>query len=194
MLQRSGLRDTELQHGIHVTPNTKGPRDTMLLQAGVRYDHTDQSTTSRIRVPGATIAYTDLTTSSRYGCLLPSAIAIYHLTETLDLRAAYSRTLGRPLYDAYAARSALNFVKVSDIGNPNAIGVTATIGNPNIKPRVSGNFELSAEWRIRGKSSGFSRSLCSTRRSRTRSSPWERWDIPIRRVAFSTRTPSSLRP
>ncbi|GAA0294496.1 TonB-dependent receptor [Sphingomonas oligophenolica] len=128
--------------------------DQLLFQAGVRYDHTDQSTTSRVRVPGATIAYTDLTTSSRYGRLLPSAIAIYHLTDTLDLRAAYSRTLGRPPYDAYAARSALNFVNVSDIGNPNAIGVTATIGNPNIKPRVSDNFDLSAEWRIPGKSSG----------------------------------------
>ncbi|WP_404713808.1 TonB-dependent receptor [Sphingomonas sp. MMS24-J13] len=128
--------------------------DQLIVQAGVRYDHTDQSTTARARVPGTPITYTDLKTSSRYGRLLPSAIAIYHITDTLDLRGAYSRTLGRPPYDAYAARSSLNFVNVSDIGNGDAIGVTASIGNPGIKPRVSDNFDLSAEWRLPGKSSG----------------------------------------
>jgi len=126
--------------------------DAFVAQAGLRYDHTDQSTVGRIR--NAAGNYQDIPTSSTYDKLLPSAIATWHVTGALDLRGAYSRTLGRPPYDSYAARSSISFVNASDAGNPNASGVTATIGNPNIRPRVSDNFDLSADWRIPGRARG----------------------------------------
>lgn len=136
--------------GAYATASLRGDR--MFAQAGVRYDYVDHSTQSRLRV--GTGPYSDVVKSSDYEHLLPSAIAIYHLTDDLDLRGAYSRTLGRPPYDAYAARSSINFVNVSDIGNSEAIGVTASIGNPDIQPRVSDNFDLSVEWRIPGRVDG----------------------------------------
>ncbi len=71
-----------------------------------------------------------------------------HATPTLDLRAAASRTLGRPPYDAYAARTAITFVSTADQGNAAADGVTVTIGNPDVRPRVSRNLDLAADYRV----------------------------------------------
>jgi TonB-dependent receptor len=126
--------------------------DKLTAQAGVRYDHTSQSTVGRLR--SATGAYVDNPTSSTYDRLLPSVIATYHATTTIDLRGAFSQTIGRPPYDSYAARSSITFVNTSDIGNPNASGVSVTLGNPNIRPRLSDNFDLALDWRIPGKLDG----------------------------------------
>ncbi len=121
------------------------------VEAGLHYDHTDQSTVGRQRQLDAatgSYVYVDAPTESRYAKVLPSAVMTYHVNDRLDLRAGASRTLGRPPYDAYAARTSIGFVNSSDMGNPNAQGVTVTIGNPDIKPRVSTNLDLSLEWRL----------------------------------------------
>jgi TonB-dependent receptor len=121
--------------------------------AGLHYDDTRQSTVGRQRqLDAATGQYgfADTSTQSRYSYLLPSAIMTYHLNDNLDLRAAASRTLGRPPYDAYAARTSIGFVNTGDVGNPNAQGVTVTIGNPAIKPRVSTNLDLALDWQLPG--------------------------------------------
>ncbi|WP_045767123.1 TonB-dependent receptor [Xanthomonas albilineans] len=125
--------------------------DAFDVEAGLHYDHTDQSTVGRQRQLDAAsgkYVYVDAPTHSHYGNLLPSAIMTYHLSDRLDLRAGASRTLGRPPYDAYAARTSIGFVSSNDMGNPNAQGVTVTIGNPDIKPRISTNLDLSLEWRL----------------------------------------------
>jgi TonB-dependent receptor len=121
-------------------------------QVGLHYDQTAQETTGRLR--NAAGAYLPLTTRSNYDFLLPSAIGTFHVTPQLDLRAAASRTIGRPAYDSYAARSSVNFVNTNDVGNPNATGVTVTIGNPDIKPRRSDNLDLALDWRIPGSGGG----------------------------------------
>lgn len=117
--------------------------DALAVRAGVRYDHADLNTVGRLRRAGT---WQDVATGSSYGYWLPSAIVTWHATDRLDLRGGASRTLGRPSYDAYAARSAVNFVNTNDIGNPNATGVTVTIGNPDIRPRRSDNLDLSVEY------------------------------------------------
>ncbi|MBN6111271.1 TonB-dependent receptor [Xanthomonas sp. CFBP 8700] len=121
------------------------------VEAGLHYDDTDQSTVGRQRqldTASGKYVYVDAPTDSHYANLLPSAIMTYHLSDRLDLRAGASRTLGRPPYDAYAARTSIGFVNSTDAGNPNAQGVTVTVGNPDIKPRVSTNLDLSLEWRL----------------------------------------------
>nr|WP_244952542.1 TonB-dependent receptor [Xanthomonas maliensis] len=128
------------------------------LQAGLHYDSTRIETVGRRRQLDAAsqqYVYVDDPTRSSYGYLLPSAILTYHLNDALDLRVGASRTLGRPPYDAYAARTSIGFVNTSDAGNPNAQGVTVTLGNPDIKPRVSNNLDLSLEWRLPGDFDGF---------------------------------------
>jgi len=125
--------------------------DALSVQGGVHHDRTEQSTVGRIRRAGA---FQDIETESDYDYFLPSAVLTYHATSRLDVRAAASRTIGRPPYDAYAARSSINFVTNADIGNPNATGVSVTIGNPDIKPRRSDNIDVSVDWRIPGSAAG----------------------------------------
>lgn len=52
--------------------------------------------------------------------------------------------MGRPGYDQYAARSSVTFAN----GNDASQGVTLNIGNPNLLPRLSDNFDLSVEYRL----------------------------------------------
>lgn len=125
--------------------------DALNAQVGLHYDSTKQSTVGRLRSAGV---WQDIKTRSDYDFLLPSAIVTWHATPAFDVRAAASRTIGRPSYDSYAARSAINFVNSSDIGNPNATGVTVTVGNPDIRPRRSDNLDLAFDWRFGGSKGG----------------------------------------
>nr|AGU10464.1 TonB dependent receptor [uncultured organism] len=119
--------------------------DAIDARAGVRLDHTDQTTTSTILASGT---YRPLPTDSSYRFFLPSALLTYHATPTIDLRGALSQTIGRPGYDAYAARSQITFQQDSDIGNGAANNVSVSVGNPDIKPRLSTNYDLAADWQF----------------------------------------------
>jgi iron complex outermembrane receptor protein len=112
---------------------------------GLREDRTRQRTDGRALAAGTWVA---LPTGSSYHFLLPSIQATYQATPELDLRAAASQTIGRPTYDSYAARTSINFVNVNDAGNPNAQGVSVTVGNPQIKPRLSTNTDLALDYRL----------------------------------------------
>ncbi|WP_191229209.1 TonB-dependent receptor [Aurantiacibacter xanthus] len=89
-----------------------------------------------------------LDTRSDYLELLPSLLANVQLAEALKLRAAYSRTMGRPGFEAYAPRQSVRFAVGDDEGDPDALGVTVMLGNPEIRPRISDNFDLSLEWEL----------------------------------------------
>lgn len=112
---------------------------------GLREDHTRQDTNGRALVAGNWVG---LPTGSSYHFLLPSIQATYQATPALDLRAAASQTIGRPTYDSYAARTSIGFANVNDAGNPDAQGVSVTIGNPQIKPRLSTNTDLALDYRL----------------------------------------------
>lgn len=118
---------------------------------GLREDHTEQDTNGRALAAGN---WTALPTSSRYHFLLPSAQLTYQATPELDLRAAASQTIGRPTYDSYAARTSISFTNVGDAGNPNAQGVSVTVGNPQIKPRLSTNADLALNYRLPAAANG----------------------------------------
>ncbi|MET0498009.1 MAG: TonB-dependent receptor [Steroidobacteraceae bacterium] len=143
------FRHQEKNLGVYTlaTYNTERLR----TQAGLRYEQTEQSTVGRV---SRNRVWQDIPTSSDYDFLLPSLLLTWHLADDIDVRAGVSRTIGRPPYDAYAARSSINFVNSTDIGNPNATGVTVTIGNPDIEPRRSDNLDLAFDWRLRGPAGG----------------------------------------
>ncbi|MXP25420.1 TonB-dependent receptor [Altererythrobacter indicus] len=93
--------------------------------------------------------------SAHYTRLLPSLLADWEPGNQLRVRAAYSRTIGRPDYEDYAPRSVIEFAQGATVGDPDAKGVSVTLGNPEIMPRLSDNFDLSFEWTMPGQPNGF---------------------------------------
>jgi TonB-dependent receptor len=120
--------------------------DALDARVGARYDDTRQTTDSFMA--NETGTFEPIRSKSHYGYLLPSGLVTWHATPTLDLRGAISRTLGRPSYESYAARSAIDFENVGDVGNPDAQGVSVSEGNPDIKPRLSTNYDVAVDWRL----------------------------------------------
>lgn len=80
-----------------------------------------------------------ISTRSSYSYFLPSLDMKLELTDSLHLRFDASRTLTRP---------ALNtLTPVLNVGNGQRVGaLTATGGNPNLKPYLADNFDLAMEW------------------------------------------------
>jgi len=80
-----------------------------------------------------------VSTKSTYAYLLPSLDMKLNITDKLDVRLDASRTLTRP---------ALNLLTpVLNVGSGQRVGAfTATGGNPNLKPYLSDNFDLTFEW------------------------------------------------
>lgn len=121
------------------------------LLAGVRAERTNIDTLSFVRVDGT---WTPNPTDSDYSFLLPSVLGSYDISPALRVRAGFSQTIGRPSYEAYASRSSITFENNGDIGDPNAENVSVTLGNPDIKPRRSNNYDLSLEWTLSNRYGG----------------------------------------
>jgi len=120
---------------------------------GVRYVHTSQSIGGYVSVPSPNILNTNAVESPNDGTLvpnfldfryshhdyhnlLPAAELAYNLTDNALVRLAGSRTLTRP--DPNAMLPGLNFSSPSaDVG---------TIGNPQLQPYLSDNFDLGLEY------------------------------------------------
>jgi outer membrane receptor protein involved in Fe transport len=67
--------------------------------------------------------------------VLPSVNLIYHLGETMNLRAAFGRTLARPTFRELAPFASFDFV-----------GDFIFIGNPNLQRTLINNYDLRWEW------------------------------------------------
>ncbi|MCJ2185782.1 TonB-dependent receptor [Novosphingobium beihaiensis] len=115
--------------------------------AGARLDYTRLSTRGYI---GVADTWSPHQSSAHYVQLLPSVLVNFRLAAGLRLRAGYSRTISRPSYEDYAPRSSIDFATGATPGDGDAQGVSVRLGNPGIKPRLSDNFDLSAEWTLPG--------------------------------------------
>lgn len=104
------------------------------LIGGARVEWTDIASAGKLLAGGVA---TEIEDGGDYLFVSPSAIAKLTPTDTLVFRAAVTRSIGRPDFDVIAPRST-----ASEDG---AIG-TISIGNPDLRPRKSWNFDLSAEW------------------------------------------------
>lgn len=123
------------------------------FNAGVREEHTSLSSSGFSRLPISmvvnkgdptlmTVTLADpiaVNTKNDYGFLLPSLDMKLELTNKLHLRFDASRTITRP------ALSVLNPVLTVPTG-PRTGALSATGGNPLLKPYLSDNFDLAAEW------------------------------------------------
>ncbi|WP_161981610.1 TonB-dependent receptor [Aurantiacibacter suaedae] len=120
-------------------------RSGLELVAGLRAEQTWTRTAANRKLADL---WEPVTVRSDYLEVLPSLLANYQVAEGLKLRAAYSQTMGRPGFEVYAPRQSISFAADDDKGDSAALGVKVNLGNANIRPRISDNFDLSLEWEL----------------------------------------------
>lgn len=124
------------------------------VNLGARYVHTSVTSTGSqltlldlLSVPGDTTIFNAIfdptgaqptSLSNSYDKFLPSFNAKVEFSDTVIGRFSASRTLTRPQVDTLAPR--VNF----DVVRPN--NLLASGGNPNLKPFVADNFDVTLEW------------------------------------------------
>ncbi|MDF0487636.1 TonB-dependent receptor [Sphingomonas sp. H39-1-10] len=127
------------------------------FNAGVRNENTHVTSTGQGRLPLVLLPSTadptllsipdpsgytpiqNVTTRSNYSYLLPSLDAKLEVTDKLILRVDASRTLTRPGLSL--------LTPVLSVGSGQRVGaLTASGGNPNLKPYLSDNFDAAVEW------------------------------------------------
>lgn len=119
---------------------------------GLRYETTDVTSTSAVTAYNKAnwIADTEIalvpsgsrefqTKEGSYNYLLPNANFNIELTDDIMLRAAYSKTIGRPDYVSIQGGTVVGTLA-------NRSGGSGSSGNPNLLPLESDNFDLSTEW------------------------------------------------
>ena len=122
------------------------------IVAGLRYEHTDFSTAGmRVELVENEqtgeegVRNTPWSTQRDYDYLLPSINLRYDLTDKVLLRGAYTQTLARPKFEDVAAFQIIQSSTEEDEG----AFVTereAEVGNPDLQPYESSNFDLSIEY------------------------------------------------
>jgi TonB-dependent receptor len=126
------------------------------LVTGVRYESTKVDATSLVRIPSAIVwtadndftlqtstTYQPLTGKGKYNNLLPSMDFKVDLKDNLTGRFSFSRTIARPEFgNLFAAQS------VGTPNRPTANGAIplGSIGNTDLDPLISDNFDVSLEW------------------------------------------------
>jgi TonB-dependent receptor len=127
----------------------------LTLLAGARWERTSATIRAvEARFAGSTLLGRFPTSGTTdYDEIFPNAQAVYRFTDRVLLRAAITRTIGRPAYED--ARPLANFAYTS-LGNaalspnfPNS--GTLSIGNPELGPYQATNFDLSFEWYTKGR-------------------------------------------
>ena len=126
------------------------------ILAGVRYEETDVTVTAYQNIPtniswdqknnfsvvqGSSIQ--SYAVKSHYSNLLPSLDMAMNITDKLIGRMSFSVTDARPQYSSMYATTSVN--APSDATYNGGI-YTASSGNPSLKPLVSENFDVSAEY------------------------------------------------
>jgi iron complex outermembrane receptor protein len=108
--------------------------DNTRVIAGLRVDDVDFDADSPLAL-GGRYDGTFQRYDGGYRHLLPSAIITHNLAPNLRIKGAYSRSLGRPAFGDIARAESRNVQNL-----------TISRGNPDLKPRVSDNFDLAAEY------------------------------------------------
>src|SRR6478736_7653692 len=128
------------------------------IVAGVRYEHTESTSTSLVVAPAALVWTADndfiktlapgniaVTESNSYDHILPALDFSVDITDDLKGRVSYGKTIARPdfasLFSAVAVAS-------NNTNRPTYLGgrPNGTSGNPSLVPLVSDNFDVSLEY------------------------------------------------
>jgi TonB-dependent receptor len=156
--QNNAVREKLWAAYAEVDLNTELMGRPVNIVAGVRYEHTDTTSTSLVVPPselrwdadndftkilaGSSVAVVE---SNSYDHILPALDFSVDITDELKGRVSYGRTIARPDFGS--------LFSAVDIGsnNPNRPTVlggvpSARSGNPSLVPLVSDNLDVSLEW------------------------------------------------
>lgn len=123
--------------------------DRLTVTAGVRYDRTNLKVNTFAEDesldddPNDAAAFVPQHRDADYDFFLPSLYMSYDLTDEIIVRAGYGRTIGRPNFGDYAASESIG---EPDLTDPSDDRISIERGNPDLKPRISDNFDLSLEY------------------------------------------------
>jgi TonB-dependent receptor len=121
------------------------------LSVGLRYEHTGVDSSSQVvsRIDPSWNSQNEVdlasgptnfgTAKGHYSYFLPNIDWDADITKDFKLRASFGETIGRPGWDKLLGGVSLN-------SSANTGGGTGSEGNPNLKPMLSKNLDLSAEW------------------------------------------------
>lgn len=114
--------------------------DNFTLTAGLRHDSTkvDIDTFQAPTLAGST-AYEPVSRTSSYDFWLPSVLATYNFNPDMRITAGFSKTIGRPDFAQYAARTTFGIGSLPGT-------LTINTGNPDLEPREALNYDLSYEY------------------------------------------------
>ncbi|WP_374472283.1 TonB-dependent receptor [Phenylobacterium sp.] len=76
---------------------------------------------------------------AEYSGVLPALNAVLEVTDSFQIRVAAAQNINRPALSAYAMNGTVSL-------DANTGFVTVNVGNPNLDPYTSDEFDLSAEW------------------------------------------------
>lgn len=151
----NGIRDDyELAENLYAAfAQLSYNMDRLNLRLGLRYDYTESTVDLFARDdrldddPDDAAQYVAVSRSSDYGFWLPSLNASYDVSDDVVVRGAYGRTIGRPNFSQLALQERINEPNFDDPADPSAGGtISITRGNPDLKPLVADNFDLSIEY------------------------------------------------
>ncbi len=138
-LARSTLNDFSLAEtvdGGYAQASYRAGR--LYAQAGLRYESNTDAIRNYQPFPiNSTTNFIAVDSRSSFQRALPEANVSFDATDTVKLRGAASQTIARPRFSDLAQNSALTLSGTT---------ATETISNPNLRPRTSTNYDLSAEW------------------------------------------------
>jgi iron complex outermembrane receptor protein len=122
--------------------------DRASVQFGLRYDSTKDDVDINVldeQLPStpASAQFVPATRSYEYDFLLPSVIGSYEATDNLLLRGAYTRTIGRPNFQFIKRGETIGQPDTDDPSDPR---ISISRGNPDLKPLVADNYDVSAEY------------------------------------------------
>jgi len=83
--------------------------------------------------------------TNTYTNLLPSVQLKYNVSYNLLARASWTNTIGRPNYSELSGTTNLSYALTSDAGTPEEFEGSLELANPDLKPYVSSNFDISLE-------------------------------------------------
>ena len=112
-------------------------------QAGLRYENTTNRIGSLQQV--ANNVYSPVSSTSNYHSWLPSVVASYSFNDNIIAHAAVTKTLGRPDPSAYGP--------LAKVGQPASGQIAITLGNPDIKPRQTWNYDAALDFYFDGHNS-----------------------------------------
>jgi len=127
----------------------------LTLMGGLRWEKTEARIRAvEARFQGSTfLGHFPASGETSYDQIFPNLQAVFRANERFVARAAVTRTIGRPAYEdarplSNFRRDPLGSAALDPVNFP--FSGTLSIGNPQLKPFDSQNFDVSLEWYARG--------------------------------------------